>query len=105
MDCVVGVKYCSCTCEACITHARLHEERNLVELARHDANIMEEAGIKVPKGDPSDYCLTSEGKIIFFEIDNFDPSKTADYLGREKHANATRVHQLLNRYTTIVGAR
>ena len=74
-------------CVHCKAHREFHKSNDLQEKAINSASPMLDIGILPPIHDPSDYCLTEEGNIIFFEIDNFDEEVLGKHLSSLKNPN------------------
>ncbi len=61
-------KHSSCSCEQCARHRAFHESQDLQKKAWLLAERLFEYGISVPTSDCTDYCQTSAGKVVFFEL-------------------------------------
>lgn len=87
-------------CVDCESHRKFHVLENLERKARVASEPMLEIGIQPPTYDPSDYCLTEGGKIVFFEIDGLDRKILENFLSSLKApTNSQREAQrLLNRF-------
>ncbi len=69
-----------CSCAACVSHGEDHETRNIEQGATEFSGLVSQIGIGLDPADPSDYCISSGGDIIFFEIDKFEPKKLRVHL-------------------------
>lgn len=62
-------KVSACLCSSCVSHRAFHRSNALFERAIKTSTSMEMIGIRPDYvRDPSDYCLTKEENIIFFEV-------------------------------------
>lgn len=99
-------KVSSCQCNDCISHREFHSSSALAEKAEEVSIPMRRIGV-VPAyfGDPSDYCLTGKGNIVFFEIDNFDNTALAEYLSSLENPDSREKEALIliNRHTQLLG--
>lgn len=75
-----GGKISLCKCGACQAHRTFHKDNNLEVLARRTRDDIAPSGIYVPSDYLTDYCLSRDAKIIFFEIDGFSPESLRHYI-------------------------
>lgn len=62
-----------CRCRHCLNHTSFHQNKGLRDRAEAFSEKAFEAGIIIPAGDQTDYCLQGQGKyknLVFFEVDN-----------------------------------
>lgn len=57
-----------CFCDDCKKHRHFHEENKLQEKAAMKAKEMHAWGLSPESGDCTDYCMTKDGDIVFFEL-------------------------------------
>lgn len=93
-----------CQCETCISHRNFHNQQNIASKARSLAKKISQSGILTPYDDRSDYCLNDQGKVVFFEIAGFEPTKLINYLDSLKNPsqNQLRAPVLLKRYQQLI---
>lgn len=73
-------KVSSCKCIPCVDHRKFHLENGLAIRAVEVYDETSKTGIIPAYQDPSDYCLSSDESIIFFELDGFDKLAVGKYL-------------------------
>jgi len=99
-----GRKVSICKCGDCIAHKEFHSTNDLEEKARRISAHMMKIGIMPPFTDLSDYCLTKEGNIIFFEIGSFEEKKLEMHLsslGEKRSENEETALRLLKRFNVL----
>lgn len=74
-------------CVDCKSHREFHKSNDLEKKVIETAFPMQEIGILPPIDDPSDYCLTTEGNMIFFEVNEFDEEVLGKHLSSLKNPN------------------
>lgn len=80
-------------CEPCNAHADFHTEHGLYKKAREfdwRVHIEEKMGLWFPNEDPTDYCLTRDGKLIFFELGGMYEPDVRAYLERQAKLTETQ---------------
>lgn len=94
-----------CRCGNCASHREFHHSNALAERAYADSFLMKAIGIMPPNyGDPSDYCLTREGKIVFFEIEFLNGERLKNHLSslRRPNPNEQKALALVRRYNKLL---
>lgn len=95
-------KISTCSCEDCTKHRKIHEQ--VQPLFADTVRRLGTAGLRVPKDDVSDWCVTindrGEPVIIFFELDGFDAGLVEEHLRslRDHNPKYTFTAGLLARY-------
>lgn len=98
-------KVFSCRCSDCTSHRAFHLSNALAEKAEEVSIPMGKIGIlPAYSGDPSDYCLTGQGNIVFFEIDVFNDKALGEYLSSLENPNSREKEALvlINRYNELL---
>lgn len=100
-------KVSSCKCNDCISHRTFHFSSALAEKANEVSISMRRIGVSPAYfDDPSDYCLTGKGNIVFFEIDEFEFDSTVleKYLSSLGNPNSREKEalMLINRYNKLL---
>lgn len=68
-------------CATCREHELFHKEHHLAKRAAGFAKQTAAAGITIPAGDITDYCLDpATNQPVFFEVDRIDPDIMEAYL-------------------------
>lgn len=90
-------------CVHCKSHREFHRLSDIKQKAIDIASPMQKIGILPPSQDPSDYCLTREGNIVFFEINDFDEEVLEAHLSSLSNPNEMeeRVLVLLHRLNEL----
>ncbi len=94
-------KVSDCPCEPCTKHRKFHEENVKKQEVLRTAKSMNASGIWVPREDPTDYCKSTEGHIIFFEheISTYACENSLLYrLSSEQE----RLQKLIERYNQLM---
>lgn len=96
-----GNQIFECGCEACAKHTLLHSKNEFQDKAEDIARKMNHAGIVVPLSDPTDYCISDAGDIIFFEHD-FIIQKIEDFIRANSNQSiGDKLLRLLERYKKL----
>ncbi len=66
-----GKDLCYCL-EGCQQHHYFHQENQIGAHARQIELRAREAGLVLPGGDSTDFCLRQDGIVTFFEVDGLD---------------------------------
>jgi hypothetical protein len=69
-----------CGCEACGSHRNSHEEQGLAIRAEDASTKMSDIGLIPPYDDPSDYCLSATGNVVFFEVEYLRITPLQDFI-------------------------
>lgn len=90
-------------CADCNSHRVFHISNGLEQKAMDIAPPMQKIGIHPPTHDPSDYCLTKEGDIIFFEVQNFQEEQLETHLSslKSRTENEETALRLLKRFDAL----
>lgn len=85
---IIGPKRQTCPCAECAEHKRVHVKHRSEVDELHRTLL--DCGIEVPYNDGSDWCVTQEGNIVFFEIDVIDLSRLKQYIESQDIDAGTR---------------
>lgn len=96
-----GYKIHTCPCATCSAHALIHEESHS---AMHTfVKTALQAGIELPYDDPTDWCLGSNGNIVFFEINRLHVNPFSDFIARQElnPDQRAKVNRLVRAYQKV----